>query len=55
MTTTTVFLEKFLPRTRLAFALGVGLALAVLAATIVAGSLFVRGLVQRVNLRGTGW
>lgn len=45
--TTTAFLEKFLPRTRRAFGLGVGLALAVLAATIIAGSLFVRGLVRQ--------
>lgn len=47
MTTTTAFLEKFMPRTRRAFALGLGLALAVLAATIIAGSLFVRGLARQ--------
>ena len=35
-----------MPRTRRAFWLGVGLALTVLAATIVAGGLFVRGLVR---------
>lgn len=34
-------------RTRRAFAVGVGLALAVLAATIIAGSLFVRGLARQ--------
>jgi len=46
-TTTTAFLEKFMLRTRRAFAVGVGLALAVLAVTIVAGSLFVRSLVRQ--------
>jgi len=46
-TPTTTFLEKFMPRTRRAFAAGVGVALAVLAVTIVAGSLFVRGLVRQ--------
>lgn len=42
----TASLEKFLPQTRRAFALGVALALGVLAATIVSGLLFVRGLVR---------
>lgn len=41
------FLEKFLPRRRWAFAAGVGLALTVLAATILAGPRFVRGLVRQ--------
>jgi signal transduction histidine kinase len=39
-------LEKLIPRTRRAFWLGVGLALSVLAFTILAGVLYVRGLVR---------
>jgi signal transduction histidine kinase len=39
-------LEKLMPRTRRALALGLGLALIVLAATILAGWFFVRGLVR---------
>jgi signal transduction histidine kinase len=39
-------LEKLIPRTRRAFWLGVGLALNVLAVTILAGVLYVRGLVR---------
>ena len=42
----TLNLEKFIPQTRRAFALGVVLALAVLAATILSGLLFVRGLAR---------
>jgi signal transduction histidine kinase len=42
----TVNLDKFIPQTRRAFALGVTLALAVLAATVLAGVLFVRALVR---------
>lgn len=42
----TANLDKFLPQTRRAFGLGVALALAVLAATVLAGVLFVRGLVR---------
>ncbi len=40
-------LEKFAPQTRRAFLLGVGLALLVLAVTLFAGWLFVRGLVRQ--------
>ena len=40
-------IEKFMPRTRRAFVLGVGLALAVLAATILSGLLFVRNVVRK--------
>ncbi len=40
-------LEKLMPKTRHALALGVGLALSVLAATIFAGLLYVRGLVRQ--------
>jgi signal transduction histidine kinase len=40
-------LEKLLPHTRRAFVLGLSLALAVLATTILAGWLFVRGLVRQ--------
>jgi signal transduction histidine kinase len=40
-------LEKLMPRTRRALLLGLGLALAVLALTILAGWLFVRGLVRQ--------
>ena len=40
-------LDKWMPRTRRAFALGVGLALVVLAGTIVSGLLYVRGLVRQ--------
>ena len=39
--------EKFMPRTRRMFVLGIGLALLVLAVTIFAGWLFVRGLVRQ--------
>lgn len=39
-------LDRLLPQTRRAFALGVGLALAVLAATVLAGVWYVRGLVR---------
>jgi signal transduction histidine kinase len=42
----TARLEKLMPQTRRAFALGVGLALSVLAATVVSGVWFVRGLVR---------
>jgi len=42
----TANLEKLLPRTRRAFAVGVGLALCVLAVTILSGVLLVRGLVR---------
>jgi signal transduction histidine kinase len=41
-----VNLDKFIPQTRRAFALGLTLALAVLAATVLAGVLFVRALVR---------
>lgn len=44
--TTTAFLEKFMPRTRRAVTLVMGLALMVLAITVLAGLLFVRGLVR---------
>lgn len=40
------WLEHLMPRTRRAFALGVGLAWLVLALTIVVGALYVRGLVR---------
>lgn len=42
----TANLDKFIPQTRRAFALGVLLALAVLAVTVLAGVMFVRGLVR---------
>lgn len=42
-----VKLEEMMPRTRRAFALGVALALVVLAATIGSGLLYVRGLVRQ--------
>jgi signal transduction histidine kinase len=40
-------LDKLIPQTRQAFGLGVGLALIVLAATILSGLLYVRGLVRQ--------
>jgi signal transduction histidine kinase len=42
----TLKFEKLIPQTRRAFGLGVGLVLIVLAATILSGVLFVRGLVR---------
>lgn len=42
----TANLDQFIPQTRRAFALGVTLALAVLAGTVFAGVMFVRGLVR---------
>lgn len=47
MTAAATFFERFVPRTRRTFAVGLGLALAVLATTILVGSLFVRTLVRQ--------
>ncbi len=44
--TGTANLDQFIPQTRRAFALGVNFALAVLAVTVFAGVMFVRGLVR---------
>lgn len=43
--------EKFIPRTRRAFGLGVGVALGVLAVTILSGLVFVRSLVREQIIR----
>jgi signal transduction histidine kinase len=47
----TPHIEKLMPRTRRAFAVGVLLALGVLAATILSGLLYVRGLVREQIIR----
>jgi signal transduction histidine kinase len=44
-------LEKFIPRTRRAFGMGVGVALGVLAVTVFSGWLFVRSLVREQIIR----